>query len=139
MALKVGQAFLRVSKNPIDDSFVLSKAEMIGINDDLMPEKYFCVCSDDGLMYTYDKSATPSSATGKFKEVVGGNVDHPVVQTKQDLYTLDNTYRGMIVYVIDEDQYYKLINDLPSYEASWVIYTNGMEEVTESEIDAMFT
>ena len=139
MALKVGQSFRRTSANAIDESFVLSKSEMVGINDDLMPDKYFCVCSDDGIMYTYDKSATPSPTTGKYKELSGGNVEHPVVQTKQDLYTLENTYRGMIIYVIDEDNYYKLVNDLPSFDASWTLYSIEMEEVTEAEIEAMFT
>ena len=62
------------------------------------------------------------------------------VATKTELYTLQNTWRGMIVYVIDEDKYYKLVNDLPAYEASWVEYgvDQNIIEMTESEIDALF-
>lgn len=62
------------------------------------------------------------------------------VETKEDLYGLDYSYRGLQVYVIDEDAYYKLINDLPAFEASWVLIGNGEEydEITESDIDAMF-
>lgn len=62
-----------------------------------------------------------------------------VVATKDDLYGIKYGYRGMLVYVKDEDSYYKLVNDLPAYPASWVYYgQEGMEEITEAEIDAMF-
>lgn len=62
-----------------------------------------------------------------------------VVPTKTDLYAMQYFYRGMLVYVKDEDAYYKLVNDLPAYPASWAFYGQaGMEEITEAEIDAMF-
>lgn len=63
------------------------------------------------------------------------------VNTKTDLYTLKDTYRGMIVYVTDENQHYKLVNDLPAYEASWEKFNDvdyKLIEVTTAEIDAMF-
>lgn len=62
------------------------------------------------------------------------------VTTKTDLYSLPYAYRGLIVYVKDEDAYYKLINDLPAYPASWILYGVGgdFDEITEAEIDAMF-
>lgn len=66
--------------------------------------------------------------------------NYPVVATKTDLYSIQNTYRGMVVYVIDEDRYYKLVNDLPAYSASWVEYDlSGLSAITEGEIDAMFS
>lgn len=64
------------------------------------------------------------------------------VATKSDLYKLSSAKRGDIFYVIDEDVYYKLANDLPSFEASWVVYADGtanMEEISETDIDEMFT
>ena len=66
MALKVGQAFQRVSANPIDESFVLTKSQMLSVNDSLMPSVYFTVCEDDQKFYIYKKDATPSAETGKF-------------------------------------------------------------------------
>lgn len=61
------------------------------------------------------------------------------VLSKTDLYNLADSKRGMIVYVINEDKYYRLINDLPGSEASWVeAHIEAMEEITEAEIDAMF-
>ena len=74
MAINVGAAFKRTSANPIDESMVLSKAEMLAVDDNLMPVKYLAVCKDDGKLYTYDKNATPSAETGKFSEA-GGSID----------------------------------------------------------------
>lgn len=62
-----------------------------------------------------------------------------VVPTKTDLYTIQYPYRGMKVYVQDEDAEYKLVNDLPAYEASWILCGQiEIEEITEAEIDDMF-
>lgn len=72
MALKVGQAFQRTSPNPIDESLLLTKAQMLAVNDNLMPSKYFAICEDDGKLYLYDKQATPSAETGKYTLYGGG-------------------------------------------------------------------
>lgn len=74
------------------------------------------------------------------QNTVGDSSDSATaVQTKSELYSLTNTYRGMIVYVIDEDKHYKLINDLPAYEASWTDFVpDGFIEMTDAEIDALF-
>lgn len=63
-----------------------------------------------------------------------------VASTKSDLYTMQYFYRGMIVYVKDEDAYYKLINDLPAFSASWELYGGefSINETTEKAIDKMF-
>lgn len=66
MAINISQAFHRTSANPIDDTLALTKAEMLTVNDNLMPSKYLTVCQDDGQIYLYDKNATPSTETGKF-------------------------------------------------------------------------
>ena len=66
MAVNVSNEFHRTSTKPIDDSLVLTKQKMKTMNVNLMPEKYFAVCEDDGCFYLYDKSLTPSAETGKF-------------------------------------------------------------------------
>ena len=73
MAIKVSQAFERTSAQPIDSSIALTKAEMVAVNDNLMPIYYFTICQDDGKLYMYDKTATADPNTGKFKEFSGGN------------------------------------------------------------------
>lgn len=109
MALKVGQEFKRTSPNPIDEDLVLSKAQMLGVNDDLMPEKYFCVCKEDGKMYVYDKSATPNSLTGKFS-ITGG------VELTQAQYTAlseEEKMNGTTYYITDGGAYVPAIDLIP--------------------------
>lgn len=72
MAINVSQAFKRTSIAPIDETLALTKAQMVATVDTLMPAYYFTICQDDGKIYLYDKSATPSVTTGKFKEFSGG-------------------------------------------------------------------
>jgi hypothetical protein len=75
MSIKVSQAFERTSANPIDETIALTKAKMLTVNDNLMPDYYFTICQDDGKLYLYDKTATPDPATGKFTEFAGGGGD----------------------------------------------------------------
>jgi len=70
--INVSQAFHRTSANPVDDTMALTKAQMLTVNDNLMPDYYFTICQDDGYIYLYDKSATASASTGKFKKFEGG-------------------------------------------------------------------
>lgn len=72
MAINVSQAFHRTSANPVDESMALTKAQMLTVNDNLMPDYYFTICQDDGDIYMYDKSATPSVTTGKFSKLETG-------------------------------------------------------------------
>lgn len=72
MAIKVGFPFKRTSAAPIDESLTLTKAQMLAVSDDAMPDKYFCVCLDDGKLYVYDKNATPNAETGKFSLYANG-------------------------------------------------------------------
>ena len=55
----------------IDDRLVLTKEEMLNMNDGLMPESYFALCSEDNKLYVYNKSNTPNEVTGKFNPLVG--------------------------------------------------------------------
>ena len=74
MGIKISQGFTRTGKFPIDETLLLTKAQMLAINDNLMPEKYFTLCLDDGKFYIYDKNTTtPSVETGKFKVFEGGS------------------------------------------------------------------
>ena len=70
--IPLGFGFDRSSPAPIDNSLTLTKAEMLAVDDSKMPEKYFTICLDDGKLYLYDKSATPSAETGKFKKLAEG-------------------------------------------------------------------
>lgn len=72
MAINIGMAFKRTSAEPIDETLTLTKAQMLAVDDNLMPDKYFTVCQDDGKLYVYDKNATPDAETGKFSVASSG-------------------------------------------------------------------
>lgn len=70
--IEIGFPFDVRSANPIDVRLLLTKAQMLAINDNMMPDYYLALCSDDGKLYLYDKSATAGAETGKFSEFAGG-------------------------------------------------------------------
>lgn len=66
MAITINSNFSVGAALPIDDRLVLTKQQMIDINENVMPEVYFAVCSDDGNMYLFNKANEVSAETGKF-------------------------------------------------------------------------
>lgn len=64
------QGFNIGSAVAVDSRFIKSKAEMKTVNDNVMPDKYMTICTDDGLLYLYDKTAVPNDLTGKFRKAV---------------------------------------------------------------------
>lgn len=73
MAFKVSQGFERTSNEPIDTTLVMTKSQMANVEEALMPESYFCVCSENGKFYIYNKQNDPLPDTGKFKEYVSSS------------------------------------------------------------------
>ena len=71
MAIKISTGFSIGSKDLIDDRLVLSKAQMLALNENTYPEQFFCLCSDDNKIYVYNSSNTPNDITGKFVVYVG--------------------------------------------------------------------
>lgn len=97
MSIKVSQAFERTSAQPIDASLAFTKAEMLAVNDNLMPAYYFTICQDDGKVYLYDKTATPSATTGKFTEFSGGGGGSSDVEFFTTTDTLSKEINGTTV------------------------------------------
>ena len=78
MAISLGTGFSIGSKDLIYDKFVLTKDEMMNINENTYPDQFFALCSDDDCMYTFNISNPVNAETGKFRVVVGsgaGDVD----------------------------------------------------------------
>lgn len=67
MALFISAPFKRGGAFPVDEDLVKSKAQMRSVNDNVMPSVYFCICEDDGEIYTYKKSNTVDDETGKYR------------------------------------------------------------------------
>ena len=100
MAIKVSQAFERTSREPIDVTLTLTKAQMLLVEDSMMPDKYFTVCQDDGKLYLYDKTATPSLETGKFSVFEGGS-GVELTQAEYDALTPEQKLDGTVYFVTD--------------------------------------
>lgn len=103
--IQIIQGFKVSTRDAVDNRLLLSKAEMVVVNDNQMPEKYFTVCKDDGTLYLYDKSATPSAETGKFTQfsaskiesiTVNGNV-LPISNKNVDLPLATAESHGLIL------------------------------------------
>ena len=102
MAIKISQAFERTSREPVDVTLTLTKAEMLLVDDNMMPDKYFTICQDDGKLYLYDKSATPSQETGKFSLAEDGNTSSmELTQAEYDELTPEQKADGTIYFVTD--------------------------------------
>lgn len=65
--IKLNAPFELGAAVPVDTRLTLSKAEMLTVNDNVWPDKYLTVCSDDGAIYLYDKTNEMDVETGKFR------------------------------------------------------------------------
>ena len=114
MAISLGTGFSIGSKDLIYDKFVLSKDEMLNINENTYPDQFFALCSDNDTLYTFNISNPVNAETGKFREVVGsgtgGDVDLTgIFMSSTEITTmLDDIFSGtsMAIYTaVDADGY----------------------------------
>lgn len=66
MAINLPSGLNITTIEAVDSRILLTKEQMKNMADAKMPEKYFCICLDDGNLYIYNKSATPNEETGRF-------------------------------------------------------------------------
>ena len=67
MAINLPSGLNITTIEAVDSRILLTKEQMKNMADAKMPEKYFCICLDDGNLYIYNKSATSiDEVTGKF-------------------------------------------------------------------------
>ena len=101
--IEIGFPFDVRSANPIDVRLLLTKAQMLAMNDNMMPENYLALCKDDGKLYLYDKDATPSAETGKFTEFAGGEgtSTRELTQAEYDALTEAEKMNGTIYFITD--------------------------------------
>lgn len=72
MPINLPGAFNVGASVPIDTRIVLTKAEMLATNDNVMPVTYFAICSDDGGFYLYNKNINDIDLdpdTGKYTKI----------------------------------------------------------------------
>ena len=114
MAISLGTGFSIGSKDLIYDKFVLTKDEMLNINENTYPDQFFALCSDDDCMYTFNISNPVNAETGKFRIVVGSGTGEDVdldglFMTNDEVTTmLDDVFSGTsaaIYTAVDADGY----------------------------------
>lgn len=114
MAIFLGTGFSICSKDLIYDKFVLTKDEMLNINENTYPDQFFALCSDDDCMYTFNISNPVNAETGKFRIVVGSGTGEEVdldglFMTETEITTmLDGVFSGTstaIYTAVDADGY----------------------------------
>ena len=114
MAISLGTGFSIGSKDLIYDKFVLTKEEMLNINENTYPDQFFALCSDDDCMYTFNISNPVNAETGKFRIVVGSGTGEDVdldglFMTETEITTmLDDVFSGTstaIYTAVDADGY----------------------------------
>lgn len=62
----VSKSFLYQMPIPVDTRLILSKREMLEVNEGFLPDIYFALCKDDGQFYLYNKTNESNEKTGKF-------------------------------------------------------------------------
>lgn len=70
--IKVNTGFVYGAATPSDNRNWLTKAEMLTIDENLMPNPYYAICRDDGMLYTYSSLNETSEETGKFTPISAG-------------------------------------------------------------------
>lgn len=135
MAINISQAFHRTSANPIDDTLALTKAEMLTVNDNLMPSKYLTVCQDDGQIYLYDKNATPSAETGKFSllEAGGGSIEGSYLKKFENVLMNPQPTSWKNLYDNFSTILSNLINSIPDDEM-WIVSSIGISAIGDCRL-----
>ena len=82
--INLGTGFHIGSADPVDDRLIMSKSEMININENIFPDVYMCVCRDDGAIYTFNINNEVNDDTGKFR-ILSSSGDY---YTKSEMDTI---------------------------------------------------
>ena len=93
MALQINDSFQINSAVPIDTRIMLTKNEMLNVDENLMPDVYFAICTD-GKFYLYNKTNSVDPTTGKFRVLEGSG------SAKIDKWVSKNSYNtdDLVVY-----------------------------------------
>ena len=128
MAINLGGGFHIGSKQPIDDRLIMTKDEMLNVNENTFPDVYMCVCKDDGAIYTFNINNEANDETGKFRIIEGGNGVSVDCYTKTEIDTKldDYTKSEELSTVATTGSYNDLLDKPTNYPAGSVEYVNDV-------------
>lgn len=96
MAININTNFKIQSPLPVDTRLVLSIDEMKNIDESLMPDVYFAVCSDDSKLYIFNKNNEDDPIYGKFAVVSSGTTSFETDE-ENGIKTNGNVFQTPIV------------------------------------------
>ena len=87
--LSLPQGFKIGAAEAIDSRLILSKAEMLTIKDNTMPDTYLAVCKDNNSIYIYSKDNSIDPETGKFRVyTTGSEIIHMEAMTEDEILAI---------------------------------------------------
>ncbi len=132
MALQINDSFQINSAVPIDTRIMLTKNEMLNVDENLMPDVYFAICTD-GKFYLYNKTNSVDPTTGKFRVLEGSG------SAKIDKWVSKKSYNpdDLVVYNNAIFQCKITNNDTVFDKAKWVSLTGDelFETIEKTTID----
>lgn len=140
MAIDVINGFHVGATAPIDDRFLLSKAQMLAFNDNIAPQSFLCCCTDDNKVYQYTKTNTADATTGKFRVFEGGGSDKVVffnIPAREDWEdeSIVRPFYNQLKSAIDNGKFIIVVEKLSGGFDCWVYYTVSYNSVDSSEED----
>ena len=154
MAIEMAAGFKIYSTDAVDSRFIMSKAEMLSLEELSYPSTYFCVCTDDKSLYVFDSTNTYDASTGKFRIASGGGsyvlpaaTDTTLGGVMVDNVTITVDENGLITGIdaytktevddllntkLDKD---KVVQDLTAPDAESVLSTEGLNTVLDTKVD----
>ena len=154
MAIEMAAGFKIYSTDAVDARFIMSKAEMLSLEELSYPSTYFCVCTDDKSLYVFDSTNTYDASTGKFRIASGGGsyvlpaatdttlggvmvdnvtitVDENGVITGIDAYTKTEV-DDLLNTKLDKD---KVVQNLDTPDTESVLSTEATQAALDTKVD----
>jgi hypothetical protein len=125
-AININAGFELGSKQPLDSRQYLTKEQMLNINENIMPDAYFCICKNDGNIYTYNKDNEIDPETGKFRPV---NSDVTKLQYIVMPEITEENKDNVIQYIGDDETVYHKGSWYATEETVLYSYSDGINTV----------
>ena len=154
MAIEMAAGFKIYSTDAVDARFIMSKAEMLSLEELAYPSTYFCVCTDDKSLYVFDSTNTYDASTGKFRIASGGGsyvlpaaTDTTLGGVMVDNVTITVDENGLITGIdaytktevddllntkLDKD---KVVQDLTAPDTETVLSTEATQAALDTKVD----
>lgn len=135
MALNTIAGFHIGGTEPIDDKFLLSKAQMLAFDDNIAPQSFLSCCTDDNKVYQYIKTNTVDETTGKFRVFEGAVFFNLPAEDDWEDETVTRPFYNALKTAIDNGEFVIVTERLSGDFDSWVYYTVAYNSVDSSEED----